>query len=446
MSFTPAFGSRRRKLTLQSESAFANQRDIGHAISVPPSRGQSPTGEHPHPPPPAVQFGQNHPDIARPPLPSHHRPRVRKNKPAQKSLDEFWSKFASSSPSKPYSVLPQHIYSTRIGHPSRVSTTSPATPITNKNAIATRPAHASYEEARDACRAKVEKIKSDCRRLNQKYRDPHFDIEEDFRRLGDDTPFSDCLMGLLDDPAKNKLRPQSVKRVEDIFEKPQFFVDGATASDVRQGREGDCWFMSAVATLSNKKGLIDKVCVARDEAVGVYGFVFHRDGEWISTVIDDKLYLTNENFHEGTLARERWLELYSGPNNIIAEREYIKTMQTGSRALYFAQCSDQNETWLPLLEKAYAKAHGDFSALDNGFVGEGIEDLTGGVTSELFSTDILDKKKFWEEELMQVNKQFLFGCGQMGGRYGSRNGILEKHAYSIMEAREIGETKLLKLR
>lgn len=121
-------------------------------------------------------------------------------------------------------------------------------------------------------------------------------------------------------------------------------------------------------------------------------------------------------------------------------------MQTGSRALYFAQCSDPNETWLPLLEKAYAKAHGDYSTIDGGFVGEGIEDLTGGVTSEVFATDILDKEKFWREELLNVNKTFLFGCGQMGGIYGQRRGIQEKHAYSIMEAREIDGQRLLKLR
>ena len=101
---------------------------------------------------------------------------------------------------------------------------------------------------------------------------------------------------------------------------------------------------------------------------------------------------------------------------------------------------------MPLLEKAYAKAHGDYSALESGFVGEGIEDLSGGVTTELFSTDILDKDKFWREELMNVNKQFLFGCGQMNGVHGQRRGIIEKHAYSVMEAREIKGIRLVKLR
>ena len=255
--------------------------------------------------------------------------------------------------------------------------------------------------------------------------------------------------------------------IQEIFEKPQFFIDGATASDVRQGKDGDCWFMSALSTLSNKPGLIQKVCVARNEKVGVYGFVFHRgkwqiqkkycgylshvrltilvqlDGEWISEVIDDKLYLIKEDFDDSTVGRNQWLELQ---NRNAPEEEYRAVMQTGSRALYFAQCSDQNETWLPLLEKAYAKSHGDYAAIDGGFVGEGIEDLTGGVTTEVFATDILDKDRFWNDELMKVNKEFLFGCGQMGGVYGQRRGIQERHAYSIMEAVEIDGVRLLKLR
>ena len=63
---------------------------------------------------------------------------------------------------------------------------------------------------------------------------------------------------------------------QDIFEDPVFFEEGASASDVRQGLYGDCWFLSALCALCNKEGLVDKTCVARDEEVGVYGFVFHR--------------------------------------------------------------------------------------------------------------------------------------------------------------------------
>ncbi len=72
--------------------------------------------------------------------------------------------------------------------------------------------------------------------------------------------------------------------------------------------------------------------------------------------------------------------------------------------------------------------------------------MTGGVTSELFTADILDKDKFWTDEMMNVNKLFLFGLAQMGGRFGQRSGIIEKHAYSIMEARELDNFRLLKIR
>ena len=64
--------------------------------------------------------------------------------------------------------------------------------------------------------------------------------------------------------------------LQEIFKKPQFYIDSATSADVRQGKTGDCYFLAAVGALGNKKGLIDRCCVARDAQVGVYGFVFFR--------------------------------------------------------------------------------------------------------------------------------------------------------------------------
>ena len=87
---------------------------------------------------------------------------------------------------------------------------------------------------------------------------------------------------------------------------------------------------------------------------------------------------------------------------------------------------------------------------------EAIEDLTGGVTTELFTTDILNKDKFWSEEIMKVNEEFLFSCstGTFDRWQGSdlasgpdaRDSIARMHAYSIMEAREIKGHRLLKVR
>jgi len=158
------------------------------------------------------------------------------------------------------------------------------------------------------------------------------------------------------------------------------------------------------------------------------------------------------DYDEGHEERAVWDDIIRRDS----EEEYRKVHQTGSRALYFASCSDENETWLPLLEKAWAKAHGDYSSIDGGFTGEAVEDLTGGVTSEFYSTDILDKDAFWNDQLLKVGKEFLFGCatgffsnwldrtGQAPPR--ERQGISEQHAYSIMDAVEIKGHRLVKLR
>ncbi|KAI0120929.1 calpain family cysteine protease [Xylariales sp. AK1849] len=342
-------------------------------------------------------------------------PRKTKQQTPQEAIDEFWSKFTTKAPGKANTIIPQNEYAARAAKHSRQ-----ATGITTQ---------ASYDEAAALCKAKVAKIVKECRRVNQKYRDPHFDLEFDLKWGKRDT--LESLSNVKDRPPSD-FKPKSVKRVTDVFEDPRFYIDGPTANDVRQGRDGDCWLLAALCTLSNKPGLIERCCVARDEQVGIYGFVFHRDGEWISEIIDDKLFLTKPDFEESFLERMLWEDR----ERVNSEEQYRRAYQSGSGALYFAQCEHADETWLPLLEKAYAKAHGDYSAIEGGFTGEGIEDLTGGVTSELYTSDILDKEYFWQEELMKVNMQFLFGCstGMWGIGWGDRKGILELHAYSIMRA------------
>lgn len=220
-------------------------------------------------------------------------------------------------------ILPKNVWV------QKASEKSPKGTQLGQNAVA------SYEEAAKICKEKVAQIVKECRRVNQKYRDPHFDIEFDLKSWRGK---NDCLRSLSpyapnededdgedfwDKMMGNSSYPGSVKRVGDIFEKPQFYVEGATGNDVRQGNSGDCWFMAALCTLGNKPGLIDKVCVARDEQIGVYGFVFHRDGEWISEIIDDKLYLSKPDYDESWIERN----LIEDRQRINSEEDYRKIYQ-----------------------------------------------------------------------------------------------------------------------
>ena len=123
-----------------------------------------------------------------------------KDVPAQQSIDKFWKKFTTKNPGKLFTVLPDNLYAKRAAvQASRKAGTL-------KNAIA------SYEQAAAICKAKVEKIVQDCRRLNQKYKDAHFDIEFDFMQWQWYQRTEDCLVALSADHAH--LRPMSVKRIE----------------------------------------------------------------------------------------------------------------------------------------------------------------------------------------------------------------------------------------
>lgn len=375
----------------------------------------------------------------------------------QEAINEFWENLITKKPTKVTKIFPPSLYAHLLPAPRKPGT------VTGKNAAE------SYQAAASECRARVKRIVRECHRTNEKFTDQDFDIED----LGD----KNCLEGLKywykdkPAPAPSTVKPSrlgsalstliqsdvllqnaapidfitaarllnragsdsdgggpgAVHRVSWIFDKPQFEVDGFTSSDVVQGSNGDCWFIAAVATICSNPDLINKVCVERDEECGVYGFVFYRDGEWIWTVVDDNLYLKHSDF-------DAYGDRYDPTG--AKETRYKKNNQTGSEALYFASCADENETWLPLLEKAYAKVHGDYDAIAGGWSGEAVEDLTGGVTTKILTDRILSRERLWRE-LLQVNKQFLFSAsspGSYGDDSDARRGLALSHAYSVIKA------------
>lgn len=124
------------------------------------------------------------------------------------------------------------------------------------------------------------------------------------------------------------------------------------------------------------------------------------------------------------------------------DERLLSQLQRGGEALYFSHCKS-SETWLPLIEKAYAKAHGDYYAIEGGYASEAIEDLTGGVGVVINPEDIMDKERFWREQLSQVNKKYLFGGGS---KPTSTKGFVGGHAYAVLRVFEEGDLKLLKMR
>ncbi|KAF8987796.1 hypothetical protein BGZ52_002659 [Haplosporangium bisporale] len=260
--------------------------------------------------------------------------------------------------------------------------------------------------AKEACAAKVDAIVEECLANNRRFRDSKFDLLNDRRRCLYSSLLSDINYESMD----------GVKRAGEIFRNPVFYLDGANPDDIKQGAIGDCWHLASLATLANIPGLIEQLCVKKNERVGVYGFIFFKDGDWVSTVVDDQLC-------------------------------YKIDQTTLKKSLYFSSCSEEREIWLPLLEKAYAKIHGDYESLSGGFSSEGTEDLTGGVASILFTNDILDVDQFWNVEMQRVNKQALMGCSiDHDDPSGERHGIMARHAYSVLSTATIQGERIVQVR
>ena len=131
--------------------------------------------------------------------------------------------------------------------------------------------------------------------------------------------------------------------------------DGLAAGDVTQGELGDCYLLGAMSSIAarNLLGPLIKPGVDPVECIekGFLTLMLYKFGEWVEVTVDTLLPCNEEKLP------------------------------------IFAHGKDPNELWVPLLEKAYAKLHGSYEALDGGSVTAALVDLTGGVGESIDMTD-----------------------------------------------------------
>ncbi|KAF6759436.1 hypothetical protein DFP72DRAFT_885180 [Ephemerocybe angulata] len=273
------------------------------------------------------------------------------------------------------------------------------------------------------CKAQVERIAAQCRRKNRKFRDIEFDLENDRQR---------CLHNL---SSPDVFSPVDTRRIQDLVEKPTFYSGGLRAAEVVQGSAGDCYLVAALSGLTAIPKLVEELCVARDEEIGVYGFLFYRDCYWVPVIVDDLVYTRIPRWE---LLTETEKELYHYDRVV-----YNKTARSSMDSLYFAKAGKTEDTWVPLVEKAFAKLIGDYASIMSGGTSEALDIILGGASVPILTKDILDTDKFWNEELLNANKDRLFGCWFSGA---SIQGLAGSLSYSIAKAVECKGKRFVLLR
>ena len=123
------------------------------------------------------------------------------------------------------------------------------------------------------------------------------------------------------------------KRAADIAgDHTLFGTDGAVnVLDIRQGFLGNCWFLAAASALAEKPGRLENTFLNNDNALnaaGIYGVNFFTLGVPHTVIVDD----------------------------------WLPTIQNGDGSFdtMSAKVGHDAPLWGPILEKAFAKYHGNY--------------------------------------------------------------------------------------
>ena len=122
--------------------------------------------------------------------------------------------------------------------------------------------------------------------------------------------------------------------------------------------------------------------------------------------------------------------------------------------LIYARLRNENEWWVPLIEKAYAKLHGSYEALEGGNTADAMVDLTGGVCEQIDLTTpegkrVLSDRCLWRKFKRARARSQLMACSfktmgvsLTGMMSATEQGIILGHAYSILDVRHVKPSTL----
>ena len=192
-------------------------------------------------------------------------------------------------------------------------------------------------------------------------------------------------------------------RVEEIYDSQNYtiFVGGSSMDDIQQGNIGDCYFLSVLGSLCVFPDFFDKLFYIKVKTKEhVYGVYLFLNGQWRLVLVDD--YFPYEGF--------------------------------GFKQFAFS-CSAENEIWVALLEKAWAKVNGCYAKIGCGGLPNEVFDVLTEAFSEQRSINKNNKEEIWKVCENAVGKGYVMTAGTSGDVTNldlEEVGLSPGHAYTFL--------------
>ena len=154
------------------------------------------------------------------------------------------------------------------------------------------------------------------------------------------------------------------KRPEEVYGKGNYCVFARVeADDVTQGNLGNCYFLASLSALAENPYRIKNLFHTRTVTEsGAYAVKLYVNGEPVDIVIDDYF-----------------------PYDVRPEKD----------TWMFSRDTTENEIWVQILEKAYAKVFGSYEVVEGGKPYQALNNLTGFPSHVLYHEE-LEAEIIWK--------------------------------------------------
>ena len=212
------------------------------------------------------------------------------------------------------------------------------------------------------------------------------------------------------------------ERAYKAFPGKTLFGDGISTDDIIQGSLGNCWFLSAASAVAEFPGRMEKIFLNKNDKglnpQGVYGVNFYSLGVPHTVIIDDYLPLRKVSYYSDELGT-----MYSAPGK-------------------------DGSLWTAIIEKAFAKLHGNYAHIEGGDPGVAIQTITGA-PYERYEHSKMDKDDLWNRLVTHDRNNDIMSCVSPAGsdKTTDASGLVQGHAFTLIGTVWLSDgNRLLKIR